>query len=215
MEPSFWHERWKAQQIGFHQAEFNPLMVQNWPLLGLPTGRVFVPLCGKSRDLLWLRQQGYEAVGIELSPLAVAAFFEENGMQPTHHQAAGLAVWQADGITLFCGDFFALTQALLGHIDAVYDRAALVALPQDLRTRYASAMAEICPGLPHLIITMEYQQSEMQGPPFSVTTVEVNRLFSKTHSIKEVVRADALSPPMRARGLSQMTEVVYILQPCS
>jgi thiopurine S-methyltransferase len=130
VETDFWHNRWENNLTGFHLDEVNPYLKANWTSLNLKAGaRVFVPLCGKSLDLIWLAAQGYEVVGIELSPRAVEAFFTENNLTAEHQKIGNLEYWQAEDISLFCGDFFALTTEILGQVDAVYDRASLIALP--------------------------------------------------------------------------------------
>ena len=174
MEVDFWHDRWEKNLTGFHLDEVNPHLRENWAALNLKSGsRVFVPLCGKSLDLLWLADQGYEVVGIELSPLAVKAFFSENGLEAKLTHIDGLEYWQSDNISLFCGDFFSLTTEILGTIDAVYDRASLIALPPAMRKDYAAKLTELAQTAPKLLVTLEYDQSKMDGPPFSVSQEEV------------------------------------------
>src|SRR5580658_463442 len=127
MEPEFWHERWRTGQIGFHQSAVDRNLRRHWPMLNLGRGRrVFVPLCGKSLDMLWLRDQGHCVVGVELSATAVEAFLMENGIPARRRVQSGFDIFEAPNIQLFRGDFFALTQALLGDAGAVYDRAGLI-----------------------------------------------------------------------------------------
>jgi thiopurine S-methyltransferase len=142
MHTDFWHERWSTNQIAFHESEANPLLVAHFAALGLAKGaRVFVPLCGKTLDIDWLLAQGYHVVGAELSPLAVTQLFERLGVTPQLTRVGKLERWSVPHLDLFVGDFFALTPDLLGTVDAVYDRAALIALPSDLRGRYAAHCA--------------------------------------------------------------------------
>jgi thiopurine S-methyltransferase len=139
-----WLEFWRDQRSDFHQSAVNPLLSKFWPELGLAHGsRVFVPLCGKSLDMLWLAQQGHEVIGIELSPVAVAAFFSENGLQPTQQQVGAFTLWRAGSIGILCGDYFALTQDELGMIDTVYDRSALTALPEEIRGVYVAQLGRL------------------------------------------------------------------------
>ena len=203
MQPQFWHDRWQANEIGFHQTQPHAALPNHWPSLRLaPGARVFVPLAGKSPDLLWLAQQGFAVVGIELSSLAVQQFQAENP------RAA------AAGVDLRCGDFFDLTPHALGPVAAVFDRASLIALPPDMRRRYAAHMATLEPaGAKTLLITLEYAQSRMSGPPHSVDGAEVRELYATTHDIGELARNEQLDdfPRFRARGLERLTEVVYRL----
>ena len=129
-----WQQCWRDHEIGFHQAAVNPLLIRYWPALGLAASdKVFVPLCGKSRDLLWLHQQGHEVIGVELSPIAARAFFKESRLQPVRHKLGAFTRWSNGRLAIHCGDFFALTAADLGDVKAIYDRASLTALPEVLR----------------------------------------------------------------------------------
>lgn len=165
--PAFWHERWTTNQIGFHLPEPNAQLLRWWPTLNLPSGaRVLVPLCGKTHDLAWLAGQGHAVVGVELSALACTAFFEEHGLVPAVEARGPFMAWSAGNVTILQGDVFDLPQvAPLDGFAAVWDRAALIALPPDLRARY---LREIQVPGPHLVVTMVYDQSRRDGPPFSV-----------------------------------------------
>lgn len=215
MQHEFWHQRWQQNQIGFHSHEVNPYLQRQWPALEIePNSRVLVPLCGKSNDMLWLLAQGYQVVGVELSPLAVEAFFLENGLQPVQRRQGDFLIGEIDGLQIFCGDFFALHSADLGRIDAVYDRAALVALPHDMRIDYASHLsALLTPGVKMLLVAFDYAQHEMDGPPFSVPNDEVERLYRAWCDIELLADEDTLErePHFKARGLSRLREQVYRL----
>jgi thiopurine S-methyltransferase len=213
MQAEFWLDRWSNGQIGFHQASVDGDLIRHWRTLALPkSSRVFVPLCGKSLDLLWLRDQGHEVVGIELSDIALQAFFAENGIAARRRLVAGFDLYEAANLELLGGDFFALTPQLLGNVAAAYDRASLVSWTPELRTRYVEHLTALTgAGSETFLITLEYPQAQMKGPPFSVDSEEVHRLYSGHHSIHELARRDVLDtePRMRARGLSSLTEVCY------
>lgn len=215
MQPDFWHERWQLNQIGFHQRDINPYLQQFWPQLGIaPGSRVFVPLCGKSRDLLWLQAQGYEVVGIELSELAAQAFFEENGLVASVRQQGHFKVYESAGIRLYCGDFFDLAAADLAGVSAVYDRASLVALPPDMRPGYARHMCDLLlPGTQTLLVSFDYPQHEMQGPPFSVDEAQVRALYAAHCAVRLLHTADILAQEQRfrERGVTHLQEKVYAL----
>jgi thiopurine S-methyltransferase len=215
MQHEFWHQRWQQNQIGFHSDEINRHLQQQWPKLGVePNSRVFVPMCGKSNDMLWLLAQGYQVLGVELSPLAVAAFFSENGLQPARRRQGHFAVSESEGLQILCGDFFTLRAADLGKIDAVYDRASLVALPQDMRIDYAERLsALLTPGAKMLLVTFDYSQHEMPGPPFSVQAEEVGRLYRDWCDIELLANEDVLEqePHLKERGLSRLHAQVYRL----
>jgi thiopurine S-methyltransferase len=215
MQPEFWRDRWRTGQIGFHRTQIDRYLREHWPELGLvPTSRVFVPLCGKSQDLLWLRDRGHSVVGVELSDIALQAFCMENGIPARRRTTPDFDLYEAPNLELFCGDFFALTPVNLRNIAAVYDRAALISMTPDLRERYARHMATLTPaGAETLLITLEYPQAQAAGPPFSVPTAEVERLYADHHAIQELSRQDVLAsePKMRARGVTELFEVCYRL----
>jgi thiopurine S-methyltransferase len=210
VESDFWLERWDRNEIGFHQPDPNRLLTAHWSALSLPPGaRVLVPLCGKSLDMLWLRARGHDVIGVELSPLAAAAFDAENHLGMTVERNGAFACHRADGLTLMVGDFFELTAAMTGRLDAVYDRAALVALPEPLRRRYAHHLTGLLPpGAQTLVVTFEYDQQQMAGPPFSVDDAEVRALFGADHDIERLSRTDILAeePRFRERGLTWLFE---------
>jgi len=215
MHPDFWHERWQNKQIGFHQSEINLHLQEFWPVLdSADSSRVFVPLCGKSRDMLWLRAQGREVVGIELSPSAVQAFFDENGLPVKISSNGSFSVFESDGIRIYCGDFFDLAPDDLAGVTAVYDRASLIALPPDMRAAYADHMhGLLSPGTKTLLIAFEYPQHEMAGPPFNVHEQEVRALYGNHCRIELLHVADILDqePRFREKGLTSLQEKIYAL----
>ncbi|MCK9395715.1 MAG: thiopurine S-methyltransferase [Methylobacter sp.] len=215
MQHEFWHERWQQNQIGFHKQEINPHLQHYWSRLSVSQGdRVFVPLCGKSNDMLWLLGMGYQVVGVELSPLAVESFFSENDLKPTLRRNGDFLISEVDGLQIFCGDFFALRPADLGPVKIVYDRASLVALPADMRIKYVSSLATLLlPTTQILLITLDYPQHEMQGPPFSVQDEEVSRLFSPWCNVELLASENVLEQEtiFKERGLTRMAEQTYQL----
>ncbi len=219
MQADFWIERWEQNQIGFHQDVFNNHLLAFWHELGVPSGsRIFVPLCGKSQDMLWLRAQGYAVVGVELSPIAVQDFFTENQLEPQISQQGKLQRWETDGLVVLLGDFFDVEVADVADCAAVFDRASLIALPPEMRGRYAKHFAEILP--PHvqtLLITLEYAQEEMNGPPFAVHENEVHELYDVGFNVRKVFETSVLqeSPGFRQRGVAQLDEKVYLMTPLS
>ncbi|MCX7302017.1 MAG: thiopurine S-methyltransferase [Rhodobacterales bacterium] len=191
MEPDFWHERWESNQIGFHEGETNEMLLAHHGVLALtPGARVFLPLCGKTRDIAWFLSRGSRVAGAELSRLAVEQLFAELGAVPEVAAAGELVRFSAEGIDVFVGDIFGLSQGMIGPVDAIYDRAALVALPEGMRTRYAPHLHEITGGAQQLLICFEYDQSLMAGPPFSVDGAEVARLYGGLYGITLVDTGD-------------------------
>ncbi len=215
MRQEFWLERWQQNQIGFHNEAINPHLEQYWPVLHIETGsRVFVPLCGKSNDMLWLLAQNYRVIGVELSPLAVSAFFTENKVPATAGRKTNFEVWENDDLCIYCGDFFQLREDDLVGAGAVYDRASLVALPPEMRAAYAAHMKRVLKtGTKILLVAFDYPQQEMDGPPFSVQCQEVETLYRDWCRIDLLHTEDILSkePRFRERGLSRLQEQVYVL----
>ncbi|WP_319558523.1 thiopurine S-methyltransferase [Thiomicrorhabdus sp.] len=192
MEADFWIERWQLNQIGFHQNEVNGFLRRHWPRLGLhPSDRVLVPLCGKSLDLLWLSQLGHEVVGVELSEKALRDFVAENALQAKVYDFHGLCAYHAENMTLLCADLFHMTPSHTEGVRGVYDRAALIALPPEMRLSYAELMQRLLPeGCVYLLVTMDYDQSRMDGPPFSVSDNEVKQLFAHAKSFEILESVD-------------------------
>lgn len=215
MEPAFWHKRWADNQIGFHQAQVNPYLQAHWSALALAAGsRVLVPLCGKSLDLAWLASQGHRVLGIELSRRAVEDFFLEHGLTPEVTQQGAFEVWCSGGVELWCGDFFALRADDLKACVGVYDRAALIALPPGMRERYMALLSTLLPeACKGLLVTLDYDQSRLDGPPFSVPDAEVRAGFAgwrvAWREEQEMIRE---SPKFVQAGVSSLIERVYLLQ---
>ena len=204
----FWHERWKQDQIGFHQQEINQYLTSHWTELGLPDGvPVFVPLCGKSLDMLWLREQGHPVFGIELSRKALEAFFHENEIDPSVNETDRFIEFSSEKLTLFAGDYFQLTSNDIGQIHAVFDRASLIALPKEMRADYVNKMASLLvPGAHILLVTMQYEAGALEGPPFCVEEDEVVALYSEHFTIDNKGSWDAAGP----RG-APVKETVYLM----
>lgn len=181
MEHAFWHSRWSEGRIGFHEGVPNEHLVRHLDLLA-GARRLLVPLCGKAEDLAFLASPeggSHEVVGVELVEQAVRDFFAEHALTPTITHDGPLVRYQSGPLTLFAGDFFALTTAQLGRVDGLYDRAALIALPPEMRGPYVHHMrALLPPGAPGLLVAVEYPPGRLSGPPFSVLEDEVRALWT-------------------------------------
>lgn len=214
MQADFWHSRWNSNQIGFHQSQVNAYLQQYWPALAVAAGeRVLVPLCGKSLDMLWLAGQGLQVVGVELSEKAVEDFFSEHQLQPQVTQEGAFKVFRCKDIEIYCGDFFALSAQEVSGCSALYDRAALIALPADMRRRYVAHLQAILPAsVKGLLITLDYDQSQIDGPPFAVTDAEVQTLLASWHPV-ELAAHDVLeaSPKFQQAGATHLFERAYCL----
>ena len=213
MQPDFWLDRWRTAQIGFHQAAVDRHLQAYWPLLKLPANSpVFVPLCGKSLDLMWLRERGHSVKGVELSPVALEAFVMEHGIPARRRVLNCFDAYEADGLTLFRGDYFKLAAALLGSVSAVYDRAALISWTPEARAAYVNHLTLLTsPGTQTLLIAVEFPAEQMKGPPFPLTRDAIENLYAGHYSIEELARHDILDlePRLKARGLTELREVCY------
>ncbi|WP_350562721.1 thiopurine S-methyltransferase [Psychrobacter sp. CAL346-MNA-CIBAN-0220] len=233
MSPEFWQQRWQDNRIGFNQSEVNPLLTTYFTALNLSANsRVFVPLCGKSIDMVWLVSQGYDVVGVELAESAVQAFFSEHDISPTITQSTatehtdnpavkcyqGLLLGQI--IQLWVADIFALTADDIGQVDAVYDRAALIALPADMRLRYSEQVRQLSNNVngdvssdvngntPQLLLTLNYDQSKRNGPPFSISSGQVQQYYSNHYQITELEGKPSI---LNAAPELTVTEHVWLL----
>lgn len=218
MDAEFWHQRWQLRQIGFHQATVNCHLADFWTVIAdavAPAGKVFVPLCGKSLDMLWLRERGHGVIGVELSAIAAREFFADNALPVETEAQPPFVRYGHDGLDILQGDFFALTPVHLDGCRLFYDRASLIALPPPMREQYAAHMATLLPaGAEGLLVTLEYDQSRMEGPPFSVSMGEVHRLFDAGFVVEALCATNvtADNARFRDRGVPALYEKAYRLR---
>lgn len=216
MDHVFWHDRWRRGDVGFHQSAVHDQLQRYWPSLKIKTdASVFVPLAGKSLDMVWLADQGHRVIGVELSEIAVAEFFSEAGLTPTIEQQPSFSLYTAGPFTLYCGDIFQLPARDLADVAAVYDRAALIALPADLRRRYVDHLAHLLvPPTEILLIAIDYPIDEMEGPPFAVPSNDVQHLYASSFDIDVLETRDGLvrSDNLKKRGVSRLDETAYRLR---
>lgn len=215
MDPEFWHRRWQEDRIPFHEGRVNRHLEAFWPQIAGPSREgVFVPLCGKAVDLAWLRARGHPVIGVELSERACRAFFTERGIEPEVADSGAFRCFSHDSIQLFCGDFFDLEPHHLQGASLLYDRAALIALPPEVRPRYCAHLAELMgTGSRGLLITLHYPPQAFGGPPFAVSDDEVFAQLGSAFRIERLhtgpLRAD---DPLLARGLQDAGETVFSLR---
>jgi thiopurine S-methyltransferase len=211
VDAKFWLDRWQRNQTGFHEPHANPLLLAHFASLSLPAGsRIFVPLCGKTLDLHWLLARGHQIAGVELSEVAVQQLFAALGMRPSATTIGPITRYSAPGIDVFRGDVFALTRTDLGRVDAVYDRAALIALPESMRAGYSSHMERLTQRARQLIICLNYDQRMLAGPPFSVDGTELARLYQPVYKLQLLGSADVVGG---LKGSCPASEDVWLLTP--
>ncbi len=211
-----WLDRWKENRIGFHEPAVNQHLKDQLPQFSLnPGASVFMPLCGKAHDIAWLAAQGYQVIGIELSSLAIESFFEENSLGFQSFENDRFVLYKSGLINLMQGDFFDLRKEDLADCSFVYDRAALIAMDQSQRPRYYQHMNSILPVSEMLLITLEYDQEEMPGPPYSVPENEVLDHYAENYSIDMLERNNVIDerPRWRKVGMTWLNESVYRLTP--
>jgi thiopurine S-methyltransferase len=195
-----WLVRWKEGRIGFHEGRANAFLERHVERLGTER-RVLVPLCGKAEDMAFLASRGHEVVGIEVAEDAVRAFFAEHGLDPEVRPGPRVTTFRAGPFTLLAGDVFASTEEDVGPVSALYDRAALVALPDEVRPRYVAHLRRLLSkGATGLLITFEYDPQLMDGPPFSVGEEEVRRLYAPGR-VELLGDAPAEAPRFTAAGV--------------
>jgi thiopurine S-methyltransferase len=210
MDADFWHRKWANNEIGFHETMVNALLVKHFPALALEENRrVFLPLCGKTLDVHWLLSNGYRVVGAELSKLAVDQLFAELGVEPTVSSCGLTERYSSLNLDILVGDIFDVSAQLLCPVDAIYDRAALVALPEETRGRYASHLIEITAQAPQLLNCFEYDQNLMDGPPFSIEGAEVVQHYGERY---EVTLLDSVAIPGGFKGRLPAIESVWLLK---
>ncbi len=210
-----WHSHWTRKSPGFHEGQVNVYLQQFLPLYNLQTkAAIFMPLCGKAIDILWLAQQGYQVIGVELSEVAIQSFFAESGIDFVKVQLDKLVVYEAENITLYQGDYMDLEPEYLVDCKLVYDRASIVAIESFNRKAYQRKMLEIIPaGTPMLLVTLEYDQRIMQGPPFSVPVIEINDLYQPEYQLDILQTSEQIEerPKWREIGLQSLLETALRL----
>lgn len=189
MEADFWHNMWNTNRIGFHLHHANELLIQNFPKLKLEQGsRIFLPLCGKTLDIKWLLENGFRVVGVELSELAIQDLFSSLNIEPKIEYKESFIHYSALNIDIYVGDIFNLTQEALGIVDAIYDRAAIVALPEDLRVKYTKQLLFLTNHKKQLLITLDYDQSLKKGPPFCVSPDDIMKYYNDEYNHIELLK---------------------------
>lgn len=216
MEHEFWHKRWANQEIGFHEGTVNQFLRDHWSqMVNNHDDGVLVPLCGKAHDMWWLNDLGHPVMGVELSDIACKDFFAESEEKATVHPGEPFNKYCHDTLELWCGDFFQLVPDDLKNVRLVYDRAALIALPPAMRKSYVEHLTAILPEGSHiLLITLDYNSEEMQGPPFNVSDTEVRALYGEDYDVEQLLKQDMArdNPFAKRRGLrSGATESVFRL----
>jgi thiopurine S-methyltransferase len=214
MERDFWLERWRENKIGFHRDAVNPHLQSYWGRVAAKPGeRVLVPLCGKSEDLRWLADQACSVVGVELSEIAARGFGKEQGIAFSENRQGEFLVFNAERIQIHVGDFLNFTRAVGGGFSLFYDRAALIALPPTMRPAYAERLTSLLDARSRgLLITLEYDTTQMEGPPFSISSDEVQHLLPGFR-FERLLAKDCLDeePRFKERGVQWMREVVYLV----
>ena len=212
----YWIQQWTDKKINFHQDLFEPFLEKHFPVMGPTT--ILIPLCGKSKDILFFTQRGHQVIGIEVSELACDAFFLENGIEYGTENIENFKIYKSKCVTIYCGDFFKVKPEFMNAVSFIYDRAALIALPKDARKNYveyllalSSNNAEIAKTI--LLISLEYTSKERTGPPFSVDKIEIESLYGNSFEVREVesVEDRAINKTHEGFQSAIVLERVYLL----
>lgn len=215
MDREFWLQRWQSKKPGFHQQKINSRLTRHWPGLGLKQGKVFVPLCGSTIDMNWLTGNGFQVLGVEFSEFACRKYFADNQLEFTESTNSRFTVFEGENIELWQGDFFAMEPQDLAGIKGVYDRASLIALPRQMRQQYVQHLSKLLePQSQVLLISIDYDESKMQGPPFSVIEQEVRQLYSSDFDVEMVAGSSGpdVVGNLAKRGLDSLNEKIYVIQ---
>jgi thiopurine S-methyltransferase len=216
MQDKDWLVRWQKNQIGFHDIAVNGHLKRYISDSDLKSGdTIFLPLCGKSADITWLAEQGFHVIGVELSAVAIESYFTEQGLSYEQFESGPFIARSSGNIHLLEGSFFDLRRENLTDCSLVYDRASLIALNQPTRERYAQWMQSIIGDKADiLLITLDYNQSEMNGPPFAVSTDEVMHHYGQAYNVDTIVQTEIVdeSPRWRVKGLTSLVESAYQLE---
>ncbi|MDA7816865.1 thiopurine S-methyltransferase [Sulfurimonas sp.] len=207
MEADFWHNLWKTNEIGFHKQETNKFLVEFFSMLNLKSNsRVLIPLCGKTLDIEWILQQGHKVVGVELNENAIKELFISLNLDPIITMVNSFTLYSAKNIDIFVGDIFELDKNILGNVDAIYDRAAIIALPLSMRTKYTHKLIELTDKVSQLIVCYQYNKNMMDGPPFSVEECDIKEYYKNSYNIR-------LLKSVKAPGFEKINgyETVYLL----
>ncbi len=211
MDEQFWHQKWEQNDIGFHMEDINPMLLAYFSKLNLyENSRIFVPLCGKTNDIKWLLSQGHSVVGAELNEQAVQQLFRDHHLTPSVTSIGKMKKYSTENLEVFVGNIFDLTDRMLGLVDAIYDRGALVALPKKMRDQYAEHLIRITDAAPQLLLCFVYDQSEMAGPPFSISKTEVEEQYGDMYLIEELIKKEVEGNLL---SLNQVWENVWLLKP--
>lgn len=216
MEPDYWIEGWEQGRTGFDQSEPHRWLPEHWASVEVANDAVvFVPLCGKTVDMVWLAEQGHRIIGVEVSEIAVVGFFDMVGLTPEVEVIGPLSAYRAGPYEIWRGDLFEVPATVFDRVDVVYDRASIVALPPQIRQRYTQMLSTQLRGdAPWYLVSFTYDQSEMDGPPFSVTLEEIDALLADEFDIETVVDESVIerAAAMQERGLTEMRETLSILR---
>ena len=215
MDKQFWLDKWQKKDTKFDQIQVNPYLIKHERIFeSLESKRIFVPLCGKSIDIMWFLKQGAEVIGVELSTIAIESFFAENNVTYEKINKDHFTIYQAKSLKFICGDFFQLDKNDVGDIDWIYDRASLIALDNITRVEYAQKISQLTLNKSKMmLITLSYKTSVPEHPPYSVTDEEVHLLFSKNFQINTLAQNENLDimPHLIQRGLTDLTDRLYLL----
>lgn len=206
MEAKFWFDSWEKGGFytSFHRKDIHPYVLNYLTPDELAGKTCLVPLCGKSVDMMYLAAFADKVIGVEIVEKAILEFFEENNL--AYHQPDD-ETYIAGNITLLRKDFMQLTSQEIGHIDWVYDRASLVALPDKMREDYLYSIDRLTDiGTKSLVITLEYFPL-INSAPFSIPISEMEDYYGLGHFINHIE-----SPLLMNHGMVRRWNLAYLYE---
>ena len=213
MATDFWLQKWVDNKIGFHQDQYNPFLVEYWKKYCPEVGAVFVPLCGKTKDMLFLREIGHQVYGVELSEIAVKDFFQDNNLSYKVEKRDDFIIYSGGGFCLFCGDLFKLKSSDFKNVDYIYDRASLIALSKSQQGKYCAFIKQTFPQSSLFLITLEFDNPKI-GPPFSTSQACVENYFADHFEVEKITELSIKSEEIRVHdgNVTKMKENVFFIK---
>lgn len=215
MNKKNWLEKWKKKETKFDQMQVNPYLIKYEKIFeSLEGKKIFIPLCGKSIDILWFLTHGAEVIGVEFSEVAIETFLSENNLIYKKVDKHPFIFYHADSLKFICGDLFQLEKNDVGEFDWIYDRASLIALDDMARVQYANKIFQLSSNQSKMfLITLSYGTTTLEPPPYSVTDEEVYSLFSKNFQIATLSKNENMDimPHLIQAGFPNLNDRVYLL----
>jgi thiopurine S-methyltransferase len=208
----YWLDRWDCNDIdGFCQESPNESLVKHFSKFKLNANSTcMIPMCGNSIDIMFFVANKVNVVGIELSEKAAILFFKSHQLQYSVIQGDKYKCYQGDNVSIYVADVFDLPSLIkdMPLFDIWYDRGAYIALPDNLRYKYAKMMVEVCSDNIQILLLAMTHDRETQTPPFSISQDEINANFMP-HIKFKLIDSQLRKPIPNYRKAEGMTYQYY------